>query len=496
LLESSVRDINGYPGNYAAELETPEGTRRDVFGAVVLATGIREIEPNETTLYHGLPDIVNQTELAKMIKSGSVTKPSSGEKPKNVLVVNCVGSRDTAFPNCSGICCSIAIKNAKALQEMGIPTTIAYMDIRTPYQSELMYSQARSMGVNFIKGMPASIEGTESGGLVVDLEDILANKPMSLHPDMIVISGRLESNLPPVKALEDVRVKFKESGFVENLYSKLATNQTKEKGIFLAGSAFTPMTVEDSIHSANSAALKVVKFLHNDTFKKLMNTPKVDEDQCVGCRTCVEVCPYGAISIVPREGSDPEEDKGVARIEPMLCTGCGACNVFCPTRAIELENYSHNILSKKIEVLLESLKENPPSQPITVGIACQECAYCAIDVAGMTGFKYPASTYFLSVPCTGRVGVIEILKALSGGASTVLVAGCPEQSCHYQKGSMTAKGVVELVNSILKEVGHTQDRVFFETFVSNEPEKVVSAVEMVQKVGRELEGEVTKEGGQ
>ena len=65
------------------------------------------------------------------------------------------------------------------------------------------------------------------------------------------------------------------------------------------------------------------------------------------------------------------------------------------------------------------------------------------------------------------------------GIAGILVAACPEESCHYQKGSSRAKNLVEFTNSILKEIGYTKERIFFETFVSNEPEKLVKAINYV-----------------
>jgi ferredoxin len=51
----------------------------------------------------------------------------------------------------------------------------------------------------------------------------------------------------------------------------------------------------------------------------------VDKERCIGCGSCDNVCPEGAISV-----------DDVAMIDPHSCTGCGSCMQYCPTEAISL----------------------------------------------------------------------------------------------------------------------------------------------------------------
>jgi Fe-S-cluster-containing hydrogenase component 2 len=53
---------------------------------------------------------------------------------------------------------------------------------------------------------------------------------------------------------------------------------------------------------------------------------KVNEDLCMGCGVCEEVCPTDAITM---EGE-------VARVNGELCTGCGECVEVCPADAVTL----------------------------------------------------------------------------------------------------------------------------------------------------------------
>ncbi len=52
----------------------------------------------------------------------------------------------------------------------------------------------------------------------------------------------------------------------------------------------------------------------------------VDEEKCVGCRICVDKCPFGAIEMVNNK----------AKINPAKCTLCGDCVNSCPLGAIKI----------------------------------------------------------------------------------------------------------------------------------------------------------------
>jgi len=72
---------------------------------------------------------------------------------------------------------------------------------------------------------------------------------------------------------------------------------------------------------------------------------------------------------------------------------------------------------------------------------------------------YPPNVKIIKVPCTGRVDVIHILKALEDGADGVMVAGCLEGDCHYQSGNLRAKKRVTYVQNILDQIGFGAERV-------------------------------------
>ena len=54
----------------------------------------------------------------------------------------------------------------------------------------------------------------------------------------------------------------------------------------------------------------------------------VNDKNCIGCGTCVNMCPVGAISF---------DKNGKAKIDPKLCVKCKTCEGVCPVSAITIK---------------------------------------------------------------------------------------------------------------------------------------------------------------
>ncbi|MBN1270409.1 MAG: electron transfer flavoprotein subunit alpha [Kiritimatiellae bacterium] len=65
---------------------------------------------------------------------------------------------------------------------------------------------------------------------------------------------------------------------------------------------------------------------------------KIDAEKCTGCSKCVKVCPFGALTMEPREkfSLPPSKFKKIAVVND-ACTACGACVPECPFDAMKLE---------------------------------------------------------------------------------------------------------------------------------------------------------------
>ena len=102
---------------------------------------------------------------------------------------------------------------------------------------------------------------------------------------------------------------------------------------------------------------------------------------------------------------------------------------------------------------------DPDFEPEIIVFACHYCAYAAADLAGSMRLQYPSNIRMIKLPCTGKLEVIHLLKAIEAGADGVYAAGCLEGECHYLKGNLWARKRVNHVKDLLAEVGIEPERV-------------------------------------
>ena len=102
---------------------------------------------------------------------------------------------------------------------------------------------------------------------------------------------------------------------------------------------------------------------------------------------------------------------------------------------------------------------DPGFEPEIIVFACHYCAYAAADLAGSMRLQYPSNIRMIKLPCTGKLEVIHLLKAIEAGADGVYAAGCLEGECHYLKGNLWARKRINHVKELLGELGIEPERV-------------------------------------
>lgn len=98
-------------------------------------------------------------------------------------------------------------------------------------------------------------------------------------------------------------------------------------------------------------------------------------------------------------------------------------------------------------------------KPEIVAFCCHYCAYAAADLAGSLRLEYPTSIKIIEFPCSGKIDVIYVLRAIEEGADGVLTAGCMEGDCHFLEGNYNARRRINYIKMLLKEIGLESERI-------------------------------------
>jgi heterodisulfide reductase subunit A len=316
-------------------------------GAIVVATGYREMDPAVYTEYGGrtLPDVVTGLQFERLVSStgptgGHLKRPSDGKEPKTVVFAQCVGSRDPAKGHeyCSGICCMYTAKHAMLFKHH-VPdgqAYVCYIDIRSPGKAyeQFVRRAIEEEDVRYIRGRVGKIRRLANGKYRVYSEDSLVGRPVAIDADMVVLASAVEPQAGAVELAQTLGISYDADGFYSEAHPKLKPVETATAGVFLAGACQGPKDIPASVQQGSAAAAKVLSLFAKDTLKKSPQVAKVDPTACTGCLTCSYVCHYSAI--------DQKEFGGrqVAEVIVGKCQGCGACAATCKNKAVALAQFS------------------------------------------------------------------------------------------------------------------------------------------------------------
>jgi heterodisulfide reductase subunit A len=261
-----VESFAGQPGAFGARVS--DGTSVDA-AAAILCTGFTHFDSvNKPEWGFGtFPDVVTTTQVEQMISSGKgVRCPSDGRKPKRVAILLCVGSRDRQIGRewCSKICCTVSANMAMEIREE-LPDChvyIYYMDIRTfgLYETKYYWRSQEEFKVKYIKARIAEV--TSNGEqLVVKGEDTLVKRPITIPFDMVVHAIGMDPNVDNKSLASTFGIDLERHGYVARGNAYGNTGETSRAGVFVAGAACGPETIDDSIAQGHAAALAALGFL-------------------------------------------------------------------------------------------------------------------------------------------------------------------------------------------------------------------------------------------
>jgi len=356
-LRSELLESSGFAGNFTSRVCTPDGEVEIRHGATIVATGGVEYRGPEYG-YGSDPRIITQQELERLIGEDA---PSAFRALRSVAMILCVGPAERY---CSRICCTTAIKNALALKQLNpeMQVTVIYHDIRTYAFKERLYDEARRQGVLFVRydferkpiveGGDPNRQSLSSNPLTVRVWEPSLGEELELHPDLLVLSMPVVAPEGAKELGTRLKVPVDLDGFFLEAHVKLRPVDFASDGLFLAGMAHYPKFLDETIVQAQAAAARALTILSRDKLEVGGVVAQVDAGKCVGCLTCVRICPYN----VPQVRADFSGVGGIigaAYIEPAQCHGCGICVAECPARAIQLLRYRDVQVEASITALLK-----------------------------------------------------------------------------------------------------------------------------------------------
>jgi len=342
----------------AIDFTQREETREIKVGAIIVTTGFQTFDARRVPQYgYGLfPNVYTALEVERLINASGPTGGEvilrDGRPPKAIGIIHCVGSRDVRTNRwCSRVCCMYSLKLAHLLKEHSEAEVYNfYIDMRAPGKSyEEFYSKLLSEGVQFIRGRVGEVTDwamtpEEEGRLVLRVEDTLAGFVRRIPVDMVVLATGLE----PQADAQEIRRLFNMScgseGFFLERHPKLAPVNTFTDGIFLAGACQGPRDIPDTVAQAGAAAAEALALIDKGHIEQEPNTACILDAECSGCKSCIPVCPYTAITF--------DEARQKATINETLCKGCGTCVASCPSGSIVQHLFEDEEILSEIDGVL------------------------------------------------------------------------------------------------------------------------------------------------
>ncbi len=353
---AEVTAKSGTYGNYRAVIRAGEESIHAEIGQIIVATGFDSYEPAAGEYGYGIQGVLTLPEFRRMLDSRE-DLIVGGRKPESIAYVYCVGSRCEEHPYCSRFCCSAAVHASLLASDRvaGVRQYHLYRDMRTYGRNELMLSESRERGSLYLKfadGDPPEVTHDGQRLSVTVRDQLTGGDELTIPADLVVlVTGMVpQANDRLVKTL---KLPVGGDGFFNEIHPKLRPVETVVDGVLIAGACQGPKTVAESVTSGLAAVSQTAAVLKRGVAELDPQIATVHASACSGCGACVEACPFGAISMIARDGGE------VAQIDRAGCKGCGACAPVCGEDAIDLLGYTDG----QVRAMIDALIQIPPTHP-------------------------------------------------------------------------------------------------------------------------------------
>jgi heterodisulfide reductase subunit A len=323
-------------------------------GAIVVATGY-DLYDKELMAEYGYgkyPDVLDGLQFERLLSAsgptqGKVLRPSDHKEPKEVVFIQCAGSRDPELhcAYCSKICCMYTAKHAMLYKHHvhDGQAYIFYIDIRSGGKGyeEFVQRTVEEDDVVYLRGKVSKVF-EDKGKLKVWGVDTLTGKNIEIDADMVVLAMAMRPSQGAEELAKKLKIAMDKDGFLNEAHPKLRPVESVTAGLFLAGAAQAPKDIPEAVAQASGAAAKAIAIMSQDRLFHAPTVAKVDLNLCTGCGMCVDVCHYDALTL----------KDGKVEVNEVLCEGCGTCSATCLRAAIQVKNITPLQIHEMIEACL------------------------------------------------------------------------------------------------------------------------------------------------
>jgi heterodisulfide reductase subunit A len=341
-------------------------------GAIVVATGFELYsiaeKPKGSPIKgygefgHGnIPDVIDGLTFERLASAsgptgGKIVRPSDGKEPKQVVFVQCVGSRarEKGISYCSKICCMYTAKHTMLYKHKvhDGQAYVFFMDARTPGKSydEFWRRSIEEEEAVYIRGMVSRLY--QKGDKVVVMgSDVLVGVQVEIEADLVVLATAVQAREGADTLAQKLGISYDKYNFYSEAHAKLKPVECATAGIYLAGACQGPKDIPDAVSQASAAAAKVMTLFAKAELEREPIVARVNDRNCVGCFYCKKVCPYGAVEEKEIRDRNGNLIRVVAYVNPGVCGGCGTCQATCPSKSVELDGYTDEQIMAQIESL-------------------------------------------------------------------------------------------------------------------------------------------------
>lgn len=342
---TELESVVGFLGNFEIEIKDvnkPDKTTELLAGAIVVATGFELLDHKVLDSYNVKTDdeVYNALEIEEMLSTSGKIVMQNGKEPKKVALIHCVGRPEVGY--CSKVCCTYLLKVAKLIKEQSsqIEVTQLYKHMCLPHkQDENFYDKVQGQGIKFIRIKDSMIKGTK-----IDYTDI-SDVKQKMDVDMIITGTAMIPTKQTKQLAEELNIELHETGFYQEAHLKIDPVSTNTDGVFVIGGAHGPTGITETMLQAQAASGKIfTQLIPGEKITPEVKVSEILEAYCTGCKTCLDVCGFGAIYF--------DDDKGISIVNEAICRGCGNCVGSCPSGSIVSKHFTNPQLYQEVKEVL------------------------------------------------------------------------------------------------------------------------------------------------